>query len=204
MSDDNFDWPSHNLENAQLEENLDKIKRQVAEDYKKMTETALRAAVRENLKRKIEIYTPAKNFEKELANSSIAAKEELFSLTLVFCDQSHKNELHQVIAKHLANGEQIPRLCIKWFAKNVLDPRRIQKGRGRPNQNYLHHEVVEQIIFFQSYMDYSISEAQQLISESYGISESHMRDIWANRKQSEAYLRKEIGKAMVIEKLSGK
>ena len=35
MSDDNFDWPSHNLENAQLEENLDKIKRQVAEDYKK-------------------------------------------------------------------------------------------------------------------------------------------------------------------------
>ena len=37
MSDDNFDWPSHNLENAQLEENLDKIKRQVAEDYKKMT-----------------------------------------------------------------------------------------------------------------------------------------------------------------------
>ena len=53
-------------------------------------------------------------------------------------------------------------------------------------------------------MDYSISDAQQLISESYGISESHMRDIWANRKQSEAYLRKEIGKAMVIEKMSGK
>ena len=64
MSDDNFDWPSHYLENAQLEENLDKIKRQVAEDYKKMTETALRAAIRENLKRKIEIYTPAKNLKK--------------------------------------------------------------------------------------------------------------------------------------------
>ena len=64
--------------------------------------------------------------------------------------------------------------------------------------------MVEQIIFFQSYMDYSISEAQRLISESYGISESHMRDIWANRKQSEAYHRKEIGKAIVIEKLSGK
>ena len=64
MSDDNFEWPSHNLENAQLEENLDKIKRQVAEDYKKMTKTALRAAVRENLKRKIEIYTPAKILKK--------------------------------------------------------------------------------------------------------------------------------------------
>ena len=148
MSDDNFDWPSHNLENAQLEENLDKIKRQVAEDYKKMTETDLRAAIRENLKRKIEIYTPAKNFEKELANSSIVAKEDLFFLTLAFCDQSHKNELHQVIAKQLANCEDLPKLCIKWFAENVLDPRRIQKGRGRPNQNYLHHEVVEQIIFF--------------------------------------------------------
>ena len=64
--------------------------------------------------------------------------------------------------------------------------------------------MVEQIIFFQSCMDYSISDAQQLISESYGISESHMRDIWANKKQSEAYHRKEIGKAMVIEKMSGK
>ena len=53
-------------------------------------------------------------------------------------------------------------------------------------------------------MNYSISQAQQLISESYGISESHMRDIWANRKQSEVKNLKEIGKSAVIEKLSGK
>ena len=58
MSDDNFDLPSHNLENAQLEENLDKIKRQVAEDYKKMTKTALRAAVRENLKERLRFIRP--------------------------------------------------------------------------------------------------------------------------------------------------
>tara|TARA_B100000780_G_C20991937_1_gene396707 strand:+ start:69 stop:821 length:753 start_codon:yes stop_codon:yes gene_type:complete len=97
---------------------------------------------------------------------------------LLYFPPQHLAILHMEVATYLADGGNLPDECIAWFAQNVIEPKRIQRPRGRNSKKRLHDKLRHQIHFLNTSAGLTIKEAQELITECYAVSESHLRDIW--------------------------
>ena len=97
-------------------------------------------------------------------------------------DTEQKNELNETIAKHLANGDDLPKIYIQWIAQNIVDPNRLKYKRGRPSQHLLHAAICRWTYFLKAVMGYTIVDAHTLISGAYGMSDEALRNIWFNTK----------------------
>jgi hypothetical protein len=104
--------------------------------------------------------------------------EDHFAQYLGTFDAEQKNELNETVAKHLANGGDLPKKYIQWIAQNILDPNRLKYKKGRPSKHLLHAAICRWIFFLKAVLGYTIKDAQALVSGAYNISESHLRDIW--------------------------
>ena len=103
---------------------------------------------------------------------------------LLYFPPQHLAILHMEVATYLADGGNLPDECIAWFAQNVIEPKRIQRPRGRNSKKRLHDKLRHQIHFLNTSAGLTIKEAQELITECYAISESHLRDIWNDPKNN--------------------
>ena len=107
-------------------------------------------------------------------------------LSLQYLPPQHLATLHIEMATYLAGGGKLPDEYIIWFAKNVIDPSRLKRARGRNSKKRLHGKLCDRISFLNTFAGLTIKEAQELVLECYAISESHLRDIWnspENRSQ---------------------
>ena len=113
---------------------------------------------------------------------------------LLYFPPQHLAILHMEVATYLANGGKLPEQCIAWFAQNVIEPKRIQRPRGRNSKKRLHDKLRHEIHFLNTCAGLTVKEAQEVITECYAVSESHLRDIWNDpensRKKREIFARK--------------
>ena len=97
-------------------------------------------------------------------------------------DTEQKNELNETIAKHLANGGDLPKIYIQWIAQNIVDPNRLKYKRGRRSRHLLHTAICRWTFFLKVVMGYTIVDAHCLISDAYPMSDEALRNIWFNTK----------------------
>ena len=154
------------------------------------------AEVREHLKDELEFARDYKHgavairFNNVLQDASKLtggeARQFLLEDHLAQClgtfDTEQKNELNETIAKHLANGDDLPKIYIQWIAQNIVDPNRLKYKRGRPSQHLLHAAICRWTYFLKAVMGYTIVDAHTLISGAYGMSDEALRNIWYDTK----------------------
>lgn len=176
-----------NYDAAESAKKLKELRHSIRQEYSAMSRDELLKSTRDSLS------GAADDFKMDMKGDFIAIiaeadqkngrqkREEFlrseFNYLLYFPPQ-HLAILHMEVATYLADGGNLPDECIAWFAQNVIEPKRIQRPRGRNSKKRLHDKLRRQIHFLNTSAGLTIKEAQELITECYAVSESHLRDIW--------------------------
>ena len=176
-----------NYDAAESAKKIEELRHSIRQEYSAMSRDELLKSTRDSLS------GAADDFKMDMKGDFIAIiaeadqkngrqkREEFlrseFNYLLYFPPQ-HLAILHMEVATYLADGGNLPDECIAWFAQNVIEPKRIQRPRGRNSKKRLHDKLRRQIHFLNTSAGLTIKEAQELITECYAVSESHLRDIW--------------------------
>ncbi len=87
-------------------------------------------------------------------------------------------EMHNALAKYMADGNMVSPKVVQWFAERVYNPKLLHKKRGRKPTPMLHYHIQYWMHILSVDMGYTVTDAVGLLADCAAKSPEHVRDIW--------------------------